>query len=80
MALTVGTFGRTASLYNLLSRCEVFGLSPESARHEITTMLHVVKTWRQFFAANGVEQRSIEMLDQAILPASFYREEPPQAL
>jgi len=80
LALTAGTFGRTASLYNLLSRCEVFGLSPDSAKHEISAILQVVKGWQDFFVEKGVEQRSIEMLEQAILPASFYREEPPQVL
>lgn len=78
LALTVGDFGRAASRYNLISRCEVFGLTLEQAEHEISTMLNVVKSWREFFAKKGVEERTLEMLEQAILPPSFYRDAPPQ--
>jgi serine/threonine-protein kinase HipA len=80
LALDVGRFGRAASLYNLLSRTQVFGLKPEEGRAEIDRMLAVVRDWKRHFMAHGVEQRSIEMLEQAILPASFYRMEPPDAV
>ena len=42
-------------------------------------MLGVVSGWREFFAARSVEARSIEMLEQAMLPASFHRDTPAQA-
>jgi len=34
-------------------------------------MLDVVRDWRAFFIRRGVEQRSIEMLEQAMLPLPF---------
>ncbi len=80
LAMNVGRFGRAASLYNLVSRCDVFGLRSEEARALIDQMMDVVNGWREFFAAKGVEARSIEMLEQAILPAPFYRESPPQTI
>jgi len=43
-------------------------------------MLGIVKGWREFFAKHNVEARSIEMLEQAILPDCFYRTEPVEAL
>ena len=80
LAMNAGQFGRAASLYNLVSRCDVFGLRSEEARALIDELMDVVKGWREFFAMKGVEARSIEMLEQAILPAPFYRESPPQAI
>ncbi len=80
LALTVGKYGRAASLYNLLSQCGVFGLSPEQARAEVIAMLDVVKGWRDMFAARGVEPGTLEMLQGAMLPASFFRTEPADAV
>lgn len=77
LALEIGRYGRAASLYNVLSRCEVFGLARSEAESLIEAMLRVVRGWREFFARQGVEQRSIEMLDQAMLPPSFYQRTPP---
>jgi serine/threonine-protein kinase HipA len=79
LALDVGRFGRAASLYNLLSRTEVFGIKPDEGKAEIDRMLSVVRGWKRHFTLHGVEQRSVEMLEQAMLPASFYRTEPPGA-
>ncbi|HKW82162.1 MAG TPA: HipA domain-containing protein, partial [Burkholderiaceae bacterium] len=79
LALEVGRFGRAASLYNILSRCDVFGLSKDEARALIDSMLAVVRGWRGFFAERGIEQRSIDMLEQAMLPPSFFRDTPPDA-
>jgi serine/threonine-protein kinase HipA len=80
LALEVGRFGRAASLYNLVSMSEVFGLTRADAQAQIATMLGVVERWKDHFAAHGVEQRSLEMLEGAILPASFRRTEPPGAI
>ena len=80
LALDVGRFGRAASLYNLLSQCEAFGLGTGDATAIVESMLEVVSGWREFFAALGVEARTIEMLEQAMLPASFYRDAPAQAV
>ena len=65
LALEAGRFGRAASLYNLLSRTEVFGLKPDECKAEIDRMLSVVGDWKRHFTLHGVEQRSIEMLEQA---------------
>jgi serine/threonine-protein kinase HipA len=43
-------------------------------------MLNVVRGWREFFIRRGVEQRSVEMLEQAMLPPSFFRDTPPDAV
>lgn len=80
LALEVGRFGRAASLYNLLSQCEAFGLTKEEAQALIDGMLDVVRSWRDFFIKRGVEQRSVEMLEQAMLPPSFFRHTPPDAV
>ena len=80
LALEVGRFGRAASLYNIFSQCETFGLTKDEALALVTDMLVIVRTWRGFFADRGVEPRSIDMLDQAILPPSFFRDTPPDAI
>ena len=76
LAMTSGDFGRAASRYNLLSRCDVFGLSPAQAAQLMSKMMEVVAGWREFFLARGVESSSIDYLEQAVLPASFHRTEP----
>ena len=80
LALEVGRFGRAASLYNILSHCDAFGLSKDEARALIDAMLAMVRGWREFFIERGVEPRSIEMLEQAMLPPSFFRDTPPDAV
>lgn len=76
LALTAGQFGRTASIYNLLSRADIFGLSPEEARGIMSSMLHIVEGWKELFAKHGVKHRTITMLEQAILPQCYFRTEP----
>jgi len=80
LALEAGRFGRAASLYNLLSRCQAFGMGVDEARASIDAMLAVVRAWREFFADRGVDVKSIEMPEQAMLPPSFFRETPPEAV
>jgi len=80
LALSAGKHGRAASLCNLLSQRDVFGLSREKAQAEVNPMLEVVKAWKELFAAHGVGARSLEMLEGAILPASFFRTEPPETV
>ncbi len=77
LALTVGTQGRAASHYNLLSRCDVFGMTPPEARAEVNAILAVVRRWRERFAAHGIDERALVMLDGAMLPASFHLTIPP---
>lgn len=78
LALTVGRFGRTASIANLLSQCGRFGLSLEQARHEIDHLVAVVEQWREVFFVCGVSVEDIEHMALAFLPACFFSEEPPQ--
>jgi len=80
LALEAGRFGRVASVYNLLSQCEAFGLAVEDAKAIVGAMLAVVSGWRDFFAEHGVERRDIDMLEQAMLPASFHRDSPTDAV
>jgi serine/threonine-protein kinase HipA len=80
LALEVGRFGRAASLYNILSHCDAFGLSKDEGQALINAMLAVVRGWQEFFIEHGVEHRSIEMLEQAMLPPSFFRDTPPDAV
>jgi serine/threonine-protein kinase HipA len=80
LALTVGKFGRSAGRYNLLSRCDAFGLDVAQARHELDSMLKVVQGWRDFYAERGVSKDDLEYLEQAILPQSFYRDAPPEPI
>jgi serine/threonine-protein kinase HipA len=77
LALEVGRFGRAASLYNLFSQCEAFDVAKGDAQAIVDNMLVVVRTWRELFIEQGVEQRSIEILEQAMLPPSFFRDTPP---
>ncbi len=80
LALNAGNFGRSASLYNLLSRCDVFGLSREEAQAQVNSMLEVVKGWKELFAGHGIENRTLEMLDGAMLPSSFFRMNVPESV
>lgn len=80
LALTVGSYGRTASIYNLLSQAPRFGLSVEDARREIDRIVAVVRQWRESFHACGVSAEDIETIAPAILPGCFYRTEPIEAI
>lgn len=79
LAMTVGTYGRTASVYNLLSQCERFGLTTEAARKEIEGMVATLKTWRDRFRASGVSAKDIEHIASAFLPECFFFEKPVEA-
>ena len=78
LALTVGSHGRAASLYNLLSRSDVFGMRFDDARASVDAMLAVVSKWRERFAGHGIDERTLAMLDGAMLPVSFHLAEPPE--
>ena len=77
LALTVGNYGRTASLYNLLSQAGRFGLSAEDARKEIDQIVAVARQWRESFFACGVSARDLDYIAPAILPECFFFESPP---
>jgi serine/threonine-protein kinase HipA len=77
LALTVGNYGRTASIYNLLSQVDRFGLSVEEARAEIDRLVGVVRDWRDTFFACGVSAKDIDYIAPAILPDCFFFETRP---
>jgi serine/threonine-protein kinase HipA len=79
LALTVGSYGRTASIYNLVSQASRFGLSAEDARQEIDRIAVVVRQWRDSFFACGVSAEDIEHVAPAILPDCFFFERRPDA-
>ena len=76
LAMTVGAYGRTASIYNLLSQCDRFGLTSEAARKEIENIVAVVRTWRDHFRACGVSEKDVDYMAQAFLPECFFFEKP----
>lgn len=80
LALTVGTFGRTASVYNLISQCTRFGLTAEAARTQIDQIAGVVRGWREHFFACGVSAQDVEYVAQAFLPECFFFEVAPGEL
>jgi serine/threonine-protein kinase HipA len=80
LAMTIGTYGRTASVYNLLSQCARFGLTREAARKEIEKMVATVQTWRDHFRACGVSAKDVEYIAPAYLPDGFFLERPVEAL
>ena len=77
LALTVGNYGRTASIYNLMSQAGRFGLSAEQARAEIDHIVDVVRQWRDIFIVCGVSVKDIDHIAPAILPDCFYFEKKP---
>lgn len=79
LALTVGDYGRTASIYNLLSQAGRFGLSAEEARGQIDRLVDVVRHWRDSFFACDVSAEDIDYIAPAILPDCFFLERRPDA-
>jgi serine/threonine-protein kinase HipA len=79
LALTVGNYGRTASIYNLLSQADHFGLSAEDARYEIDNIVTVARQWRESFCACGVSVQDLDYIAAAILPTCFFFESAPGA-
>ncbi|MDP2369893.1 type II toxin-antitoxin system HipA family toxin [Rhodoferax sp.] len=78
LALTVGDFGRTASVYNLLSQAGRFGLSAQEARGQIVQLVDVVRHWRDSFFACGVSAKDIDTIAPAFLPDCFFFESRPE--
>ena len=74
LALTVGNYGRTASIRNLLSQAGRFGLSAEGARKEIDSIEVVIRQWRAIFFKCGVSVRDADYIASAILPECFFVE------
>jgi serine/threonine-protein kinase HipA len=79
LAMTIGAWGRTASIGNLLSRCERFGLTVDAARVTIDAVVATVRTWRDHFRDCGVAPEDIERMASAFLPECFFVERAPGA-
>ncbi len=79
LAMTVGSYGRTASIYNLMSQSGRFGLSSEDARKQIEQIVAVARQWRESFFACGVSAQDVDYIASAILPACFFFDRPPEA-
>ena len=79
LALTVGDYGRTASIYNLMSQAGRFGLPTQDARAQIDRLVDVVRHWRDSFFACGVSAKDIDYIAVAILPDCFFFERRPDA-
>ncbi len=77
LALTVGSYGRTASIYNLLSQANRFGLTLDLARQAIDGIVAVVRQWRERFVACGVSSKDIKHIAPAFLPECFFLEARP---
>lgn len=77
LALTVGNYGRTASIYNLASQAGRFGLSVGEARVEINRVVDVVRQWREIFLACGVSAQDVDRVAPAFLPECFFFERRP---
>ncbi|MGH8133647.1 MAG: type II toxin-antitoxin system HipA family toxin, partial [Steroidobacteraceae bacterium] len=78
LALIVGSFGRAASLYNLVSQSARFGLSQEEAHREVLCIARIVRRWRERFAACRVSAKDLEYIAPAMLPPSFLAEAAPE--
>lgn len=66
LALSIGDFGRTASIYNLLSQVGRFSLSVEEAHHQINHIVEVVLQWREIFFNCGVSVHDMDYIAPAI--------------
>lgn len=77
MALTVGNYGRTASVYNLLPQSGRFGLSAEVTRREIDQIVAVARQWRESFFACGMSTQDADYVALAILSECFFFEATP---
>lgn len=65
--MSIGHFGREATLQNALSRNERFGLTEEEARNLIEQMTKTVQNWEEIFHEQGVSERDIDILSPSML-------------
>ncbi len=72
LALSVGGYGRTASIYNLVSQSGRFGLFMEDARREINQIIAIVQQWRESFLRCGVSAQDLNYIAPAMLPPCFF--------
>jgi len=80
LAMQIGRYGRTASIYNLVSEAQRFGLSDADARQMIKEIVAVVEKWRDVFEEGGVSLDDIEKIAPAFLPQCFFSEQSVEAV
>jgi hypothetical protein len=51
----------------------MFELSDEDTQAQVNALLARVNGWKTLFAGHSIEQRSLDMPDEAILPASVFQ-------
>lgn len=76
LAMTVGTYGRVASIYNLLSQCRRFGLTNEAARAVVDLIVTTLRSWRDDFRTSGVSSKDVDYIAPAFLPETFFVDKP----
>lgn len=80
LALTVGSYGRAASLYNIISQSARFGLTTDAARAEFERIVGMVRDWQTLFRSLGVAERDLDYIAPAFLPPSLFFDQPPTAV
>jgi serine/threonine-protein kinase HipA len=76
LAMTVGTYGRVASIYNLLSQCRRFGLTNEAAKAVVDLIVTTLRSWRDDFRTSGVSSKDVDYIAPAFLPETFFVDKP----
>ena len=66
LAMSIGNYGREATLDNALSRSERFGLTKGEAQELIERMARIVHTWKEIFQEHGVLERDIDILSPSL--------------
>jgi serine/threonine-protein kinase HipA len=74
--MTIGTYGRMASIYNLLSQFERFGLIAEGIKKESDAVIGTSRAWRNHFRASALLPKDIEYIAPAFLPECLFLEKP----
>lgn len=66
-AMHIGTYGKEASMRNVLSACDYFGLEQKTAK-EIWQELEqkVVSNWKKVFSDSGLNKKEIEIFEHCI--------------
>lgn len=65
LALGVGTYGRSATLTNAISRCTLFGLTTPEAAEIINSIALVVREWRVHFEELGCPVEQCDRISSA---------------
>lgn len=67
LAMSVGDFGREATIQNALSRADRFGFVPDEAQKVVQDMIESVKEWKAHYASVGCPDTEIEALSNSFV-------------